>query len=49
MTIVLRHRFLFRGFTLDRYSNIESINSIKYNGIFMVQRSEVVKGFEYIN
>ncbi len=30
------------------YSNIESINGIKYNEIFMVQGSRVVKGFEYI-
>jgi len=30
------------------YSNIESINGIKYNEIFTVQGSRVVKGFEYI-
>lgn len=31
------------------YSNIESINGIKYNEIFMVQGSRMVKGFEYIS
>lgn len=40
--------FIREGFVLDLFSNIESIHSIKYNEIFMAQRSKVVKGFEYI-
>lgn len=45
----IAQQILFRGFALDRYSNNESIIGIKYNEIFMVQRSEVGKGFAYIN
>lgn len=30
------------------YSNIESIHGIKYNEIFMMQESWVLKRFEYI-
>lgn len=40
--------FIQEGFVLDLFSNIESIHGLKYNEIFMAQRSEVVKGFEYI-
>lgn len=44
----IAQQILFRGFALDRYSNIELIKGIKHNEIFMVQRSEVGKGFAYI-
>lgn len=40
--------FIREGFVLDLFSDIESIHFLKYNEIFMAQRSEVVKGFEYI-
>lgn len=37
-----------QGHFLSIFPNIESINGIKYNEIFMVPGPAVVKGFEYI-